>query len=43
MAYSCAPGMGGGTNELEGLGKGEEVAGVSTVRERGGGISGEIT
>ena len=40
LAYSCAPGVGGGTNELEGLGNGEEAAGASTVRERGGGISG---
>jgi hypothetical protein len=39
LAYSCAPGIGGGTKELEGLGKGEEAAGVSIVSERGGGIS----
>ena len=43
FAYSCAPGMGGGTKELEGLGKGDEAAGVSTVRERGGGTSVDIT
>ncbi|KAF8142237.1 hypothetical protein K438DRAFT_1878474 [Mycena galopus ATCC 62051] len=38
IANSCAPGIGGGRNELLGLGKGEppRVRGVSIVREREG-------
>lgn len=43
LAYSCAPGMGGGTKELEGLGKGEVGAGVSIVSEGAGGDVSEQT
>jgi len=39
LAYSCAPGIGGGTNELDGVGNGDDAAGLSTGRERGGGVS----